>query len=260
MTDPVIAARRLAFAYPRQAPLFHDVSFTLAPGEILTLLGPNGVGKSTLLACLTGRLTASAGEVTVTGQPLPQITTRELARQLALVPQDYRSGADLTVEEFVLTGRAPYHLPFSGPSREDYRLVSAELARLDLLPLAHRKLRQLSGGQAQLVAIARALVQHPRCLLLDEPMAALDLGRQQALLTLLLKLRQRGVAIIITTHLPNHALILGGQTGLFFPDGHFTVGASKQVMTGANLSTLYQTNLKVFFAAALGRWICEPTS
>ena len=90
--------------------------------------------------------------------------------------------------------------------------------------------------------------------------AALDLGRQQALLTLLLKLRQRGVAIIITTHLPNHALILGGQTGLFFPDGHFTVGASKQVMTGANLSTLYQTNLKVFFAAALGRWICEPTS
>lgn len=257
MTE-IIKVTNLAFAYPHQDQLFRQVSFTLHPGDVLTLLGPNGVGKSTLLKCLTGQSQPSAGTITLAQGTLNTLTTRQLAHQLALVPQDYRVNADLTVLEYVLTGRAPFHFAFGAPNQRDQQIANAQLNRLNIAALAHRPIRQLSGGQAQLAAIARALAQEPRCLILDEPMAALDLGHQQALLGLIRHLSQSGMAIILTTHTPNHALILGGQTGLFAPNGDFTVGPTDQVITTEHLTATYQANLRVFYSATLGRKVCEP--
>lgn len=248
---------QISYAYPKQPSLFTNVSFTVRPGEILTILGPNGVGKSTLLRCLLGLTPVASGAIYLNSHKLTRLNRRQIAQQVAIVSQDYRVRTNLSVNDFLLTGRAPYINPLQVPGEQDQKLVDRQLAHFNLTAIKEQPFSSLSGGQQQLVTIIKSLVQQPQILILDEPLAALDLNRQSDVLTMLQSLASAGMAIILTTHLPDHAFMLNSMTGLFFPDGQLKFGKSQQIMTAKNLTSVYQTPLTLTYLPKLRRYTCQ---
>lgn len=252
----LLEASHLSYHYPHRKPLFQDLSFSVKRGQVLTLLGPNGIGKSTLLNCLTGLLTPTAGALRLNGHPLAQLTPRDRAKLVAYVPQQLPNTSGLSVLDFVVTGRTPYLNFAQSPGVADYDLARKTLTKLKVAELATHPINTLSGGQLQLVTIARALVQEPQLIILDEPTSALDFGRQQQVLTLVTQLAHDNFAVILTTHNPNHAFILNQQVGLFGTHGQFVAGDTS-LLTEERLRETYQTGLKLLFVPELHRTICE---
>jgi iron complex transport system ATP-binding protein len=180
--------------------VLRDVSLELAPGEVAGLLGRNGAGKTTLLRAATRSIGHRRGVIELLGKPVEALTRRELARDVAVVPQDLHVPFPFTVAELVLMGRAP-HQPLLGfESHADVELTRAALERLGIEHLADRSSFELSGGERQLVLLARALVQQPRVLLLDEPTAFLDLSHRVLVLRIVRELARAGCAALVVSH------------------------------------------------------------
>lgn len=199
-TAAALAADKIACGYGARTVL-SAVSLRLAPGEMVALLGRNGCGKSTLLRCLSGVLAPSAGTVTLDGVPLTRAPRRDVARTLAVVPQELRVPFAFSVREVVELGRAPYARFLQPPGESDRRAVDDALAAADLLELADRTFQQLSGGEQQRTAVAMALAQEPRVLLLDEPTVHLDIAHQIGILALMRGLCvERGLAVLAAMH------------------------------------------------------------
>jgi len=181
-------------------PVLSGLDLGVATGEVLVLAGRNGAGKTTLLRIATRLLTPDAGAVQLLGDPLPALSRREMARRVALVPQDTQVPFPFRVSELVLMGRTP-HLGLLGfERRHDLEIAEAALARLGIAELAQRSILELSGGERQLVAVARALAQETPLLLLDEPTAHLDLARRLELLQLVRGLADEGRAVLLVSH------------------------------------------------------------
>lgn len=193
-----LAARRVSFAAGGRL-LVDGVSLTLAPGRLVGLVGPNGAGKSTLLRLLNGLLAPAAGSVWLAGADLARLTPAQVARQVARVPQALPGDLDFTALEMVLMGRYA-HTPGGREGPADAAAARAALAATGTAHLAERPYGTLSGGERQRVAVARALAQAPRFLLLDEPTAALDLRHQLAVLAAVRRLTDRGVAALAALH------------------------------------------------------------
>ena len=189
------------------ARILSDVSATVERGEWVTVIGPNGAGKTTLLRAFGGLLTF-AGQVLVEGRAVQGSTRRQLARQIALVPQQPQTPSELTVAEYVLLGRTPHIGYFASETRTDRLAAERAMARLGLRQFTDRVLGSLSGGELQRVVLARALAQEAPILLLDEPTSALDLGRQQVALELLDELRRDSELTVLSAM---HDLSLAGQ-------------------------------------------------
>ncbi|HSC74218.1 MAG TPA: ABC transporter ATP-binding protein [Gaiellaceae bacterium] len=209
------------------------------PGEWVALIGPNGAGKTTALRAVAG-LIGYDGAVTIFGDDAAGLSRRERARALALVPQVPLIPGDIGVREYVLLGRTPYLTYFGSERRADHEAVDAALEQLDLIALQHRRLDTLSGGERQRATLARALAQDAPILLLDEPTASLDVGRQQQVLELVDSLRaQRGLTVLSTMH----DLTLAGQYAdrLLLLDGGRLVaaGAARDVLTRPLISEHY---------------------
>ncbi|MEW6583264.1 MAG: ABC transporter ATP-binding protein [Actinomycetota bacterium] len=182
------------------ARVLDGVTLTVAAGEWVGLIGPNGAGKSTLLRALAG-LVRHDGEVRLGGEPLPALARRDIARRVAFVPQKPPDLPWIPVRDFVHLGRTPHLGRLGREGRADRAAVDAALARLDLRRLADRRLGSLSGGELQRAALARAVAQDAPVLLLDEPTAALDLGRRQQALALVAELRaERGLTVVAAMH------------------------------------------------------------
>ena len=176
------------------------VDANVAEGEWVALIGPNGAGKTTLLRALA-RLVPFAGEIRLDGRSLEQIGRGELARLVAVVPQEPSTPPWMTVAEYVLLGRTPHLGPLAKEGVRDREAAGRALARLDLLPFLDRRLGTLSGGEKQRVVVARALAQEAAIVLLDEPTAALDIGHQQQALDLLDGLRaESGLTLVAAMH------------------------------------------------------------
>jgi iron complex transport system ATP-binding protein len=198
--DVVVEARELTFGYAT-TPVVNDVSLTLPCGAVGALIGANGSGKSTLIRLLAGLLTPSTGQVFIDGVPLTSIPLRERAKRIAYVPQSTTMVFPFTALEVVLTGRSPYSGRFSFESEDDRQIALAALDILDATHLAHRPVTELSGGERQLVTVARALAQEPDIMLLDEPASALDLKHRTQLARALRRLSdERGIAALTITH------------------------------------------------------------
>lgn len=254
----ILYASGVGFAYPEGRKVLDDVSVCIAPGEMLTLLGPNGAGKSTLLNCLVGALVPQEGKVVLEGRDVAKLMPRDIARCVAYVPQTSSSAYGYRVRDYVAMGRAPYKNVFQHPDACDREIVGQAMAQLGIERLADKAYTQLSGGERQLVNVCRALVQQPKVILFDEPTSALDYGNQIKVLRLVSRLREEGYAIIMTTHNPDHPILLGGRVAILDCDGHLDCGGVKKMMTQERLSDLYQTDLRVLHIDELGRDACMP--
>jgi cobalamin transport system ATP-binding protein len=212
---------------------------TVEPGEWVALIGPNGAGKTTALRAVAG-LVGYDGAVRIFGDDATALSRRDRARVLALVPQVPLIPGDIGVRDYVLLGRTPYLTYFGSERRADHDAVDDALEQLDLLGLQHRRLDTLSGGERQRATLARALAQKAPILLLDEPTAALDVGRQQQVLELVDGLRERRGLTVLSTM---HDLTLAGQYAdrLLLLDGGRLVaaGTARDVLTRALISEHY---------------------
>jgi iron complex transport system ATP-binding protein len=198
----LVEAREVRFAYGEGGPeVVSGASLAVGRGRLSALVGANGSGKSTLVRLLCGLLKPSGGEVWFAGAPLESLDARTRARRIAYVPQTVSTVFPFTALEVVLTGRSPYTSRFRFETARDVEAARAALAAVDAEHLAARPVTELSGGERQMVALARALAQEPECLLLDEPSAALDLKHRAALVRHLVALRERaGMTALIITH------------------------------------------------------------
>jgi iron complex transport system ATP-binding protein len=197
----ILEGDALRFGYEPTRMVIENASIQIENGSLTALIGANGCGKSTLIRLLGGVLHPSGGTVRYRGVPLPQQDRRKLARKLAYVPQNASGAFPFTALEVVLTGRTPHTPPFRLENVQDTRLAMAALEKTGIPHLAQRRITELSGGERQLVSVARALAQEPECLLLDEPAASLDLKHRAGLIRLLLDLRDRiGLTTVMITH------------------------------------------------------------
>lgn len=226
-------------------PVLCDIRFSLQPGELVCLLGPNGVGKTTLFRTLLGLLRPLKGTVLMDGANLHAIPAVLRARSIAYVPQIGAVTFPYTAGEVALMGRAPWLRLHQTPTRRDRATVDDVFETLALMPLLRKPFTQLSSGEKQLVLIARALVQTPRYLVLDEPMSNLDFGNQALVLARVQQLKARGLGIILTTHHPNHAFDANGRVLLIDRTRRIHAGDVKTVMTPANLLAAYGVHVAV---------------
>jgi iron complex transport system ATP-binding protein len=239
-----IEVKNLSFSYGARSVLT-GVSFTAERGRLLSVLGPNGVGKSTLFRCILGLLKGYTGQILVDGADVKSLTPRELARAVAYIPQSSYPAFSYSVHDMVLMGTQSRFSPFSPPGREGERLAAQALERLGIASLAHRAYTKLSGGERQLVLIARALAQQSPILLMDEPTANLDYGNQMRVLSKVRALAEEGYAILQSTHNPEQAYLFSHEI-LAMKDGSVLArGAPEEVLTAGLVRDLYGVEVEV---------------
>lgn len=233
-----VAVQHLSFAYGARAVLT-DVSLTAEDGRLVAVLGPNGVGKTTLFRCVLGLLKGYAGEILIDGGDAKRLSARELARRVAYIPQIHARAFGYTALETVLMGAAHAVPSFSLPGKRETEAAMTALDRLGVAHLAARNVARLSGGEQQLVLIARALAQNARTLLMDEPTASLDYGHQARVLSAVRGLADEGYAVLLSTHDPQHALRVADDA-LALSEGRVAAfGPPKDVLDAALIRRLY---------------------
>lgn len=252
-----LAARALSFGYPGKN-IGHDVDLDLISGEVLCLLGPNGGGKTTLFKTLLGLLKKQGGEVSLDGEPLSSWSRRQLAQAVAYVPQASAGYFPYTVMDTVLMGRTARIGLFATPSQRDRAIAASALARVRLADFADAVFTRLSGGQRQLVLIARALAQEPKILVMDEPTASLDFGNQVLVLSHVRELARQGIGIILSTHDPDHAFACADRVALLHEGRLLACGPPQEVVTRENLQRLYKVDVEIVSLPGSQQSICVP--
>jgi len=236
-----------------------DISLSIGPGEILCLLGPNGCGKTTLFRTLLGLIPALDGAVMVDERPLRRLSRPEIARSIAYVPQQHAPPFPYSVLEIVLMGRTARLGPLAQPGQSDRVIAQAALDRLGIGGLAGQDYSRLSGGQRQLVLIARALAQQAPLMVMDEPTASLDFGSQARVLTEVAGLaRDASLGVILSTHDPDQAFALDAEVLLMHGGGITAQGRPAEVLTGAALSQVYGVPVTVERTES-GQTVCRPS-
>jgi len=215
------------------------LDLTLASGEVLALLGPNGGGKTTLLKTLLGLLAAKSGEVKLADRSLKRYSIRERARLLAYVPQSHVSTFAFTVEAVALMGRTAHGNIFSRPTAGDRAIAARMLERFGVEHLRERPYTMISGGERQLVLLARALAQEPQFVVLDEPTANLDFGNQGKVMHEIRQLAASGHGVLFTTHDPNHAMRAADRVYLLRGGECIGQGPTSSMLGRAQLEALY---------------------
>lgn len=247
----------LTFSYPGgDRKVLDHACLSLGQGEILCILGPNGAGKTTLLSCMAGLLIPQSGSVRLCGRDINQMKEKEIAKLAGYVPQIHTPAFDYKVLDVVLMGRAPKTGMFARPSGEDEAFCLKVLESMNLSHLAQKSYLDISGGERQQVIIARAIAQEPKVILFDEPTAHLDYGNQHRVLRRVRQMKEEGYSVVITTHNPDHALLLGDKAAVVDKEGHIIQGKSREILTEETLARIYETDLRLLYVKELGRTIC----
>jgi ABC-type cobalamin/Fe3+-siderophores transport systems, ATPase components len=234
----MIEVRNLSFRYLGGPPVLEGVTLAIPRGEVVNILGPNGSGKTTLLKLILGFMPVPPETVFVDSRPIGSVKRKDLARLLAYVPQSHAGVFHYKAQEVVLMGRTAAS-PWLRFSAADYKRAGEVLEKVRISHLADRSYLRLSGGERQLVLIARALAQESAYLIMDEPVTGLDYGNQFHLLSVIRELAESGLSIVLTTHHPEQAVFLGGRA-LMFKEGRLVAdGPADGVITAASICDLY---------------------
>lgn len=253
----IYEVKDLTFSYGNEGRKVLDkASLELREGEILCILGPNGAGKTTLLNCMAGLLKPQSGSIELCGTPLGKMSAKEVAANVGYVPQMHTPSFNYRVLDFVLMGAAPHTGMFSRPSKEDEDACLEVLRSMKLEHIAEKSYLEISGGERQQLLIARAIIQKPKAILFDEPTAHLDYGNQHRVLKRVRQMADDGYSVIITTHNPDHALLLGDKAAIVDRAGQITQGSSSEIITEERLSRVYDTEIRLMWIEELGRTAC----
>jgi iron complex transport system ATP-binding protein len=233
----MIKISNLNFEYDR-APILENINATIEKGSLCALYGPNGSGKSTLLKCCLGMLKYRTGQILVNGQDISKMNDIDISRIISYVPQRHQHSFSYTAFEVVLMGRHPHISNFLGPTKDDIELTKEVLDKMGIKHLSNRPYNELSGGELQLVLLARALNQDTPVMLLDEPSSALDYHNQIIIWEKLSSLSNNGKTIIVTTHDPNQVLWYCDQA-IILNKTVIDIGKSSDVINSKNIGRLY---------------------
>lgn len=252
-----IEVKGLSFSYGDR-PVLHDISFSVEKGEFLSILGPNGVGKSTLFRCVLGLLSGYSGQVLVDGVDARSFSTRDAAKHIAYIPQSSRSIFNYSVFDIVLMGRTSGLGSFRSPGREDKDLCHWAMEKVGITHLTDRCFHRLSGGEQQLVLIARALAQKAPILMLDEPTANLDFGNQLLVLEQARNLAREGYTVIQTTHHPEQSYLFSDRILAIQKGRVLAEGTPGEVLTKETIHALYGVDVDVVSLFDDKARICVP--
>ena len=239
-----LAVEHLDFGYAGKA-VGRQVSLSLSAGETLCLLGPNGTGKTTLFKTMLGLVPAQAGHVSVDGADLASLSPADVARKVGYVPQAQLGFFPFTVHDVVLMGRTAHIGLFATPSASDKRIAMEALATLGIVHLADEVYTRISGGERQLVLIARALVQQPSYLVMDEPTASLDFGNQLRVLDRIGRLAEQNIGVLFSTHDPDHAFLCSDRVALLHKGRLARIGPPTEAITADALRELYGVAVQI---------------
>jgi iron complex transport system ATP-binding protein len=256
MMAPVLAARALGFGYGATA-IGRDAEIDLQRGEVLCLLGPNGSGKTTLFKTLLGLLPAQSGEVLLDGRPMHELARSEIARRVAYVPQAHAAHFPFRVIDMVVMGRTAHLALFAAPTKQDRAKALEALTTLGIAGLAEIEYTRISGGQRQLALVARALAQDAPAIVMDEPTASLDFGNQVTVLSEIKRLADRGLAVLLSTHDPDHAFCVGTRVALLNAGRIVVQGTPEEVLTPERLRQVYGVRVIVERLSS-GQAVCAP--
>lgn len=251
-----IQIENLSFSYAESAPLLKNIGFTLDAGRVISILGPNGAGKTTLLNCIAGLFKPAGGSILIDGKNMERLSHREIAKIIGYVPQIIVPTFSYTVLDYVVTGCAPHIGTFERPKQIHFDEALAALDKMGITALKDKPYNEISGGERQQVSIARALAQKPAFILMDEPTSHLDYGNQIQVLKTIRSMASQGYGIALTTHNPDHALLLGDQLAVLERDGTFTFGDCGEVLTEPFLNHLYGIDLRLEEISSVGRRVC----
>ena len=247
--------------YRRGDPVIRGISLSLEEGAFLGLIGPNGCGKSTLIRAVSGVLPLSDGQVRLDGELLSGLSRKEIARTIAVLPQDTSCTFPFSVREIVTMGRYPHLARFQGLAPADEEIVEESLSLTDTLALEARSITALSGGERQRVMVARALAQRPRLLLLDEPTSHLDINHQVEVFDLLQRLnRNHGLTLICVTHDLNYAAEYCDRLLLISEGVSYSCGPPEEVVTAEAIARVYGVEVEVDLSGSGGRPRVTPLS
>ncbi len=255
LAAPALEIQGLSFSYANR-PVLRDISFGVRQGSIVGLFGPNGSGKTTLFRCCLGLLEPDSGSVRIAGHDVRGQGIAELARRVAYVPQEHRPGFPFLVRELVAMGRTPHMGGLFRLTRTDLLRVEEALDKAGIRDLANEPCTRLSGGQRQLVCLARALAQEAPLMLLDEPTSALDFNNQMLVWQTLRRIAQEGVTALVCCHDPNHILWFCDSVAVLHQGALQASGPSRETLTADLLHTLYGDGLEV--CTVEGRPLVRP--
>ncbi len=246
----LLEVKEAGFGYGRHNVL-ENINFQMEAGEVICLIGPNGSGKTTLLDCIMGIFPLKKGEILLQGKNINYLKAREIARTIAYVPQIHKKTFPYTVEEIVLMGRASHIGMFGSPGREDVSTSHEAIETVGIKHLMHRPYTELSGGEGQLVMIARALAQQSKIMIMDEPTTYLDFQNSLTVLEVTRQLaKKKNLSIILATHYLNHAFYFENNglttfTAMLNEKKFAIYGRPGEVLTKENISKIFKIECKI---------------
>lgn len=228
-----------------QKEVLKQLSLDLFAGDVHCVLGSNGCGKTTLLRCLNGSLKLNKGQVLLNSIDISNYKINYLAQKIGMVYQEHNISFPYTVLDVIKMGRSPYLGLFSRPSKKDTKIAEDKLELVGLYHLKNKAYTEISGGERQLILIARTLTQEPEIVLLDEPTSHLDFKNQVLVLSLVNQLAKQGLAVLMSTHYPNHALLFSNKISLMTNGKIIETGIPNKIINEKNLKKIYGINVKI---------------
>jgi iron complex transport system ATP-binding protein len=252
--NPIVSVKDLRFSYPTRE-ILKGVDFELYKGEVVSLLGANGCGKSTLIRLILG-LIKGKGEINIAGKELRKYSQKEMASHIAYIPQYHNVPFNYSVLDMVVMGRVFKLGLFASPSKSDFEIAHKALKTIGIASLASRSFGELSGGQKQMVLLARALTQEATTFIMDEPVSGLDYGNQMRLLEMIKELSSLGYTFLKTTHYPDHAILVSSRVVVMDEGKIIANGSSDEVITSEMLRDIYDIDAKIITHHS--RQLCIP--
>ena len=240
-----LEVRDLNCGYDKGQAVQRYINFTLETGNVCCILGPNGCGKSTLFKTVLGILPAQSGQVLIDGEDIKKWNASKMASTMAYVSQSHTPPFPYQVKDVVMLGRVNEVGYLGQPSRNDYLIVENAMMDMGIYDLRDKVYTEISGGELQLVMIARALAQEPRFLVLDEPTASLDYGNMVRVIEKVKSLTERDIGVLMTTHSPDHAFMCESDVVLLRADAPMKFGSAADIITEKNIKDAYGVNVKI---------------